>query len=67
MPRWGFELMIPVLEGAKTVHGLDRAATVIIRKLLDRVFKILEIFIRLWNIQTYLYRMFFPYGCLNKI
>jgi hypothetical protein len=29
MPRVGFEPTIPVLERAKTVHGLDRAATVI--------------------------------------
>jgi hypothetical protein len=29
MPRVGFESMIPVSERAKTVHGLDRAATVI--------------------------------------
>jgi hypothetical protein len=32
MPQVGFELTIPVLERAKTVHGLDRAATVIGRK-----------------------------------
>jgi hypothetical protein len=29
MPRVGFELTIPVFERAKTVHALDRAATVI--------------------------------------
>jgi hypothetical protein len=29
MPQVGFELMIPVFERAKTVHALDRAATVI--------------------------------------
>jgi hypothetical protein len=29
MPQVGFEPMIPVLERAKTVHALDRAATVI--------------------------------------
>jgi hypothetical protein len=29
MPRVGFEPMIPVFERAKTVHALDRAATVI--------------------------------------
>jgi hypothetical protein len=29
MPRVGFEPTIPVLERVKTVHGLDRAATVI--------------------------------------
>jgi hypothetical protein len=29
MPRVGFEPTIPVLEQAKTVHALDRAATVI--------------------------------------
>jgi hypothetical protein len=29
MPRVGFELMIPLFERAKTVHTLDRAATVI--------------------------------------
>jgi hypothetical protein len=29
MPRVGFESMIPVFERAKTVHTLDRAATVI--------------------------------------
>jgi hypothetical protein len=29
MPQVGFELMIPVLERAKTVYALDRAATVI--------------------------------------
>jgi hypothetical protein len=29
MARVGFELMIPVFELAKTVHALDRAATVI--------------------------------------
>jgi hypothetical protein len=29
MPRVVFETMIPVLERAKTVHALDRAATVI--------------------------------------
>jgi hypothetical protein len=29
MPQAGFELMIPVFERAKTVHALDRAATVI--------------------------------------
>jgi hypothetical protein len=28
MPRAGFEPMIPVFEKAKTVHALDRAATV---------------------------------------
>jgi hypothetical protein len=27
MPRMGFEPTIPVFERAKTVHGLDRAAT----------------------------------------
>jgi hypothetical protein len=29
MPRMGFELTIPVFERAKTVHVLDRSATVI--------------------------------------
>jgi hypothetical protein len=29
MNRIGFELTIPVFERAKTVHALDRAATVI--------------------------------------
>jgi hypothetical protein len=29
MPRVGFELTIPVLERAKRVHALDRAAVVI--------------------------------------
>jgi hypothetical protein len=29
MPRVGFEPTIPVFERAKTVHSLDRAATVI--------------------------------------
>jgi hypothetical protein len=29
MPRLEFEPLIPVFERAKTVHGLDRAATVI--------------------------------------
>jgi hypothetical protein len=29
MPQVGFEPTIPVFEQAKTVHGLDRAATVI--------------------------------------
>jgi hypothetical protein len=29
MPRLGFEHMTPVFERAKTVHALDRAATVI--------------------------------------
>jgi hypothetical protein len=29
MPRVGFEHMIPMFEQAKTVHALDRAATVI--------------------------------------
>jgi hypothetical protein len=29
MPRMGFEPTIPVLQRAKTVHALDRAATVI--------------------------------------
>jgi hypothetical protein len=29
MPRVGFELTIPVFDQAKTVHALDRAATVI--------------------------------------
>jgi hypothetical protein len=29
MPRVGFEPMIPVFEGTKTVHALDRATTVI--------------------------------------
>jgi hypothetical protein len=29
MPWFGFEPMIPAFEGAKTVHALDRAATVI--------------------------------------
>jgi hypothetical protein len=29
MPRVGFEPMIQVIEGAKTFHALDRAATVI--------------------------------------
>jgi hypothetical protein len=29
MPRVGFEPMTPVLERAKTVHALDREATVI--------------------------------------
>jgi hypothetical protein len=29
MPRMGFELTIPVFKRAKTVHALDRAATVI--------------------------------------
>jgi hypothetical protein len=28
MPQVGFELMIPVFEREKTVHALDRAATV---------------------------------------
>jgi hypothetical protein len=28
MIRVGFEPMVPVFEGAKTVHALDRAATV---------------------------------------
>jgi hypothetical protein len=29
MPRMGFEAMVPAFEMAKTVHALDRAATVI--------------------------------------
>jgi hypothetical protein len=29
MPRVGFEPTTPVFEGAKTIHDLDRAATVI--------------------------------------
>jgi hypothetical protein len=29
MPRVGFEPTIPAMEGPKTVHALDRAATVI--------------------------------------
>jgi hypothetical protein len=29
MPRVGFEITTPVFERAKTVHALDRAATVI--------------------------------------
>jgi hypothetical protein len=29
LPRVGFEPMIPALERARTVHALDRAATVI--------------------------------------
>jgi hypothetical protein len=29
MPRVEFEATVPVFEGAKTVHALDRAATVI--------------------------------------
>jgi hypothetical protein len=29
MPRVGFERKIPVFEQAKTIHSLDRAATVI--------------------------------------
>jgi hypothetical protein len=29
MPQVGFELTIPVFERAKTIHALDRAATVI--------------------------------------
>jgi hypothetical protein len=33
MPRVGFEPKIPVFERAKTVHALDRAATVIGTKL----------------------------------
>jgi hypothetical protein len=32
MPQVGFEPMIPVFERAKTVHALDRAATVIGKK-----------------------------------
>jgi hypothetical protein len=32
MPQVGFEPTIPVLERAKTVHALDRAVTVIGRK-----------------------------------
>jgi hypothetical protein len=32
MPRVGFEPTIPVFERAKTVHVLDRAATVIGRQ-----------------------------------
>jgi hypothetical protein len=30
MPRMGFELTTPVFERAKTIHALDRAATVIV-------------------------------------
>jgi hypothetical protein len=29
MPRVGFELMTPVFERAKTIHALERVATVI--------------------------------------
>jgi hypothetical protein len=38
MPPVGFELSISVLEGAKTVHASDRAATAIgeVEKLLGR-------------------------------
>jgi hypothetical protein len=32
MPQVGFEPKIPVFERAKTVHALDRAATVIERE-----------------------------------
>jgi hypothetical protein len=32
MPQVGFERTIPVFERAKTVHALDRAATVIGQK-----------------------------------
>jgi hypothetical protein len=30
MPRMGFEITVPVFEREKTVHALDRAATVIV-------------------------------------
>jgi hypothetical protein len=36
MPRVGFEPKIPAFERAKTVHALDRAATVIGIKHTDR-------------------------------
>jgi hypothetical protein len=36
MPRVGFETAIPTFERAKTVHALDRAATVIGKYLLER-------------------------------
>jgi hypothetical protein len=34
MPRMGFELTTPLFERAKTIHALDRAATVIDKILL---------------------------------
>jgi hypothetical protein len=37
MSRVGFEPMIPAFERAKTVHALDRAATVIGQRQLNRV------------------------------
>jgi hypothetical protein len=37
MPSAGFEPMIPAFERAKTVHGLDRAATVIGKTLVTSI------------------------------
>jgi hypothetical protein len=36
MPRMGFEPMIPAIKRAKTVHTLDRAATVIGGRCIER-------------------------------
>jgi hypothetical protein len=48
MPQVGFEPAILVFEQAKTVHALDRAATVIG-----------QVFIRRWEIQTHLGLFFY--------
>jgi hypothetical protein len=37
MPRVGFELTIPQFERVKTVHALDRAATVIATVMTNKV------------------------------
>jgi hypothetical protein len=46
MPWVGFELMIPVFERAKTVHDLDRAATVIGKTCNYEIYKLVKIWKR---------------------
>jgi hypothetical protein len=55
MPRVGFESTNPMFERAKTVHSLDRAATVIGKTLLWPIEDILKIKTRLWYRITSIY------------
>jgi hypothetical protein len=53
MPRVGFESLTPALEWAKTIHTLDRAATVISEISKLPTYTLVEIYCRVIRVGRY--------------
>jgi hypothetical protein len=66
MPRVGFEPTIPVFERAKTVHALDRAATVIGLQLCSSLNMTRTENFERWNLRIFIY-MSFSGNLLQKV